>query len=106
MEWLSQNALWILFAVGMIVLMRRGGMMCGMGRHRHGFDGGSKHPDEIPRDPVTGHPVDKDKALVSIFQGTPIYSNRKAHVPSSRKIHSNSHITKLTTTMGAAADSH
>lgn len=69
MEWLSQNALWILFAVGVIVLMRRGGMMCGMGRHRHGFGGGSKHPDEIPRDPVTGNPVDKDKALVSIFQG-------------------------------------
>ncbi len=34
MSWLSQNWIWILLALGMVFMMRRGGMGCGMG-HAH-----------------------------------------------------------------------
>lgn len=69
MEWLSQNAIWILLAIGLVLMMRRGGMGCGMGGRHHGRGGGHVHQDESPHDPVTGRQVDKDKALTSVFQG-------------------------------------
>ena len=61
MNWLSQNWVWILFVIVMVVMMRRGGMGCGMGHAHHGprddqkaGDGGkpgdssAKKPDEAP----------------------------------------------------------
>lgn len=69
MEWLLQNGLWILLAIGLIILMRRGGGVCGLGGHRHGQD---MKPDEQagnPQDPVTGHEVDKDSTLRFAYQG-------------------------------------
>jgi len=36
MQWLSQNGVWLLLAIGFMLLMHRGGMGCGMRTHRHG----------------------------------------------------------------------
>lgn len=69
MEWLSQNGLWILLAVGLIILMRRGGGVCGLGGHRHGSDSSPDDQTNNPQDPVTGHAVNKDKALRFAYQG-------------------------------------
>lgn len=35
MQWLSQNWIWIVFAIGIVLLMRRGGLGCGMKGHHH-----------------------------------------------------------------------
>ena len=42
MEWLSQNWFWLVFGIGLVLMMRRGGAggCCGSG---HG--GGDKHPE-------------------------------------------------------------
>lgn len=65
MEWLSQNAIWILLAIGLVFLMCRGGMGCGIGGHGHH----DRRPGpESPRDPVTGQQVDKTRALTSVFR--------------------------------------
>lgn len=37
MEWVSQNWIWIAFAVGIFLLMRSSGLRCGMG-HGHSRD--------------------------------------------------------------------
>ena len=42
MNWLSQNWLWILLAIGVVFMMRRGGMGCGMGHAHHGPQEGNK----------------------------------------------------------------
>ena len=58
-EWLSQNWIWIAFAVGFILLMRRGGIGCGMG-HRHSRhvqpigDHGDGEPPSTTGSPVSG----------------------------------------------------
>lgn len=69
MQWLSQNAIWLLLVVGLVFLMRRGGMGCGMGGHRHDAGGGHSHQEDSPHDPVTGRPVDRAKALTLTYQG-------------------------------------
>lgn len=84
MAWLTQNWYWILLALGVFLLMRRGGMGCGMGGHRrapnepgshqHGqANGPTTHLDGPARDPVNGHPVDQAHALTSIFDGQTYY---------------------------------
>jgi YHS domain-containing protein len=73
MEWLSQDWLWILLALAVFVLMRRGGMSCGMGGFRREPH---EHPSREagpPRDPVNGHSVDPTHALTSIFDGRTYY---------------------------------
>ena len=68
MQWLSQNGLWILATVVVLLLMRRGGMGCGMGGHHHGGHG-QAGADSAAQDPVTGNPVDTRTALTSVHQG-------------------------------------
>src|SRR5581483_8827174 len=69
MQWLTENWVWILFAVGIFLLMRRGGMGCGMGMQQHGMHGDSREEGE-PHDPVSKRAVDPNKALSSVFRGT------------------------------------
>lgn len=82
MEWLSRNWVWVVLALGVFYMMRRGGMgsrmggMGGMGGHRHTSDGQQDQQipeDRTPRDPVNGHVLDTTKALSSVFDGTTYY---------------------------------
>jgi YHS domain-containing protein len=50
-------------------LMRRGGMACGMGSHRHAANDLSTQERGRPRDPVNGHPVSNANAVTSVFEG-------------------------------------
>jgi len=75
MEWLSRNWVWIVLALGVFYMMRRGGMG-GMGGHRHASDGQQDQripEDRTPRDPVNGHALDTTHALTSVFDGTTYY---------------------------------
>lgn len=81
MQWLSQNWLWIVFAIGVFLLMRRGGMACGMG-HGRSNDGGkesSHHHDANTTldnqaiDPVDGQGVDPSNAINTMYQGRMYY---------------------------------
>lgn len=84
MQWLSQNWIWIVFAIGVFLLMRRGGIGCGMGHGRsHGTDGHAHHqqessdrptnPDSRPKDPVNGEIVNSDTAVNAMYQGRLYY---------------------------------
>ncbi len=76
MQWLSQNWLWIILAIGIFLLMRRGGMRHG---HSHGNDGHAQQdrerdgphadPHTRPKDPVNGEIVNPETALNSMYQG-------------------------------------
>ena len=50
MDWLSQNWIWIVVAIGFVLLMRRGGMGCSMGHGGHG--GGQNEPSTDPQKPA------------------------------------------------------
>ncbi|TDR77839.1 YHS domain-containing protein [Paludibacterium purpuratum] len=69
MQWLSQYGIWILLAAFVLMSLRRGGMGCGMGGHRHGHHG-QAGGDSSVKDPVTGNPVDTRTALTSMHQGS------------------------------------
>jgi YHS domain-containing protein len=69
MQWLSQYGIWILLAVGLLLLMRRGGMACGMGSHGHMAHDRSTHADGGPLDAVNGHSIKSENALTSVFEG-------------------------------------
>jgi YHS domain-containing protein len=82
MEWLLQNWIWIVFAVGLLLLMRRGGMACGMGRGRSHGDDTQAHqhpgdapqaPDRGPKDSVSSAIVNSATALHSMYQGRMYY---------------------------------
>lgn len=81
MEWLTQNWMWILFAVGVLLLLRRGAMGCahaGGGQchsHRHDAPQGSQDgaPPAQAVDPVSGRPVDPRTAVASLHRGMPVY---------------------------------
>jgi YHS domain-containing protein len=88
MDWLTQNWVWILLAVGAVWMFSRGGMAgCGMGGHggHAGHDGGAA-PDgdssgtrsdgsaaaTIPEkalDPVSGHEVLTAHAVSAVYRG-------------------------------------
>ena len=68
MQWLSQNAIWILLAVGFLFMARRGGMGC-CGGHAHGGPHRPGQDQRTARDPVSGNPVDTRQALTSMHQG-------------------------------------
>lgn len=88
MDWLAQNWVWILLAVGAVWMVGRGGMAgCGMGGHGgHAGHGGGAGPDglssdaarrggvatTIPEkalDPVSGHEVLTAHARGAAYQG-------------------------------------
>jgi YHS domain-containing protein len=85
MQWLTQNWIWIVFAIGIFLFMRRGGMGGGMGHGRHGGghaengqhgSGGAEQkndPDSGPKDPVSGERVNPEGATNSMFQGRLYY---------------------------------
>lgn len=81
MNWLAQNWVWIVVAVGLIWMMRRGGMPgCGMGHAHHG--GGTSGTDSgappveksgSATDPVSGKAVDTQHAITSYHGGRVYY---------------------------------
>lgn len=79
MEWLSQNWAWLIFVVGVFMLMRQGGMGCGMGRghtndgSNRQTDGGNSGPAAHLKDPVSGADVNQDTAVNSMYQGRVYY---------------------------------
>lgn len=87
MEWLSQNWILVVFAVGVLLLMRRAGMgrgHAGGGHHRRGAshdnhrDGGRgggapTGPPAHVTDPVSGRTVDPRSGIASAYRGAPIY---------------------------------
>ena len=77
MQWLAQNWIWIVFAIGILLLMRRGGIGCGMGGHGHAH-GASRHEeqhhvDTRPKDPVSGEEVNPETAVNAMYQGRVFY---------------------------------
>lgn len=42
MNWLLQNSVWIVVVIALLVMMRRGGLGCGMGHAGHGSHDESK----------------------------------------------------------------
>lgn len=84
MDWLLQNWLWILLALGAILLFRRGRHhgLRGLGHGHHGRSGGahdhsdhSVHPTnpETATDPVTHKDVSTEHAVTSVHQGRIYY---------------------------------
>lgn len=81
MEWLTQNWIWLLLLVGVVFMMRRGGMGCGhMGGHsRHGVqtppesEPGSRADTAALTDPVSGQAVDPGRAVSSAHRGRIYY---------------------------------
>jgi hypothetical protein len=68
MNWLSQNWIWLVFVIGILFMMRRGGMGCRMGHARSGqgeLTRGHEHgePPATTRDPVSGKAVDAAAAI-------------------------------------------
>jgi YHS domain-containing protein len=79
MEWLSQNWAWLIFVVGVFMLMRQGGMGCGMGLG-HANDGpnpqtggADRDQNTRPKDPVNGEFVNPETAVNSMYQGRVYY---------------------------------
>lgn len=74
MQWLAQNWIWIVFAIGVLLLMRRGGMGHG---HSHGNDGPAQHHgdsgDRQSKDPVSGEEVNPETAVNVMYQGHVYY---------------------------------
>lgn len=77
MAWLGQNWISILLVIGVIFMMRGGGMGCGpsAGIHHH-----SKNSESVPQpksesniDPIDGQPVDTQAAVTSVYQGRIYY---------------------------------
>ncbi|MDP1692183.1 MAG: YHS domain-containing protein [Burkholderiaceae bacterium] len=81
MEWLTQNWIYLLLLLGVILFMRFGGMGCGIGGRRahraHGPEqpGAADRPVEpaTPTDPVSRRTVDPKTALATIYQGRAYY---------------------------------
>ncbi len=95
MEWLTQNWIFVIGAIGLFWLMRRGGMGCGHGggdhhrrtahdghddQHRTHDDGGSPaQPPAQIMDPVSGQPIDPRTAVASVHRGAPVYFASRAN---------------------------
>lgn len=83
MQWLVQNWIWVLLAVGFFFMMRRGG--CGMGGGMKGHENHAGHGGEMPHhadenqsadsaiDPVNKATLDIATALTSVYQGKTYY---------------------------------
>lgn len=84
MQWLTENWIWLVFAIGIFLLMRQGGMGCGMGihpNHRH-HDLDTDDKSDSPVDPVSGEHVQANQALNTQYHGRTYYfassANREA----------------------------
>ncbi len=82
MQWFSQNWIWIVFAIGIFLLIRRGGMGCGMGHghphHQRESNDRPTNPDSSPKDPVNGAIVNPESAVNAMYQERVYYfSSRK-----------------------------
>ncbi len=79
MEWLAQNWIWIVFAIGIFLLMRHGGIGHGFGGHSHHSHHSHEDYDRTDdmdrrlKDPVSGEPVDPERAINSTYQGRVYY---------------------------------
>jgi YHS domain-containing protein len=78
MEWLLRNWIWIFFAVGVFLLMRRGGLACGMGHGGHAQtprDSADQiaNSDNGPKDPISGARVNSEGSVNSMYQGRLYY---------------------------------
>lgn len=81
MSWLMQNWIWIVVAIAVVLLMRRGGLAgCGMGHGHHGGSHGgstgSTGGEDAPRtatDPVSGKEVSTQHAVTSYYGGRVYY---------------------------------
>ena len=90
MEWITQNWLLIVFGIGLVMRMRRGGMGCGghgSGSHHRGAGHAGQHDANVhgshgdaatgatlpATDPVSGRSVDPLQAIASIHRGAPVY---------------------------------
>lgn len=80
MDWLTQNALWIVLGIGVVLLFRRLGMGGGGHHHRHSYDRGndvvhSPHPSDATSavDPVTGVQIPTEHATTSVYRGRVYY---------------------------------
>jgi YHS domain-containing protein len=83
MQWLTQNWLWILLAVGFFFMMRRGG--CGMGVGMKGHESHGDHGSQMPHlteesksadtaiDPVNKVTLKITDALTSVYHGKVYY---------------------------------
>lgn len=74
MNWVSENWIWLVFVIGILFMMRRGGMGCGMGHVRSGrgeSTGGHEHgePPATTSDPVSGEAVDSAAAVRLVYRG-------------------------------------
>lgn len=74
MQWLSQYWIWIVFAVGILLLMRRGGFGFGMGHGSHSRSSSDtadqiRDSDSRPVDPVNGELVSSALDVNSMYQG-------------------------------------
>lgn len=77
MDWLSKNWVWIVFALGVFLMLGRGNLgRLGPGRHFAG-PGGVRDDmpdrDDRPKDPVSGDLVSPDGAINSTYQGHTYY---------------------------------
>jgi len=82
--WLTQNWIWIVLAVLVFVMLRRGGMGCGP-RHAHQGHAHQGHADNISSrpqmpdraavhlDPVTGNAARTSPPITSYFGDRPYY---------------------------------
>lgn len=77
MQWLAQNWIWIVFAIGVLLLMRRSGMRHG---HSRGNDGPTLHhedsrdrDDSQSKDPVSGERINPETAVNVLYQGRVYY---------------------------------
>ena len=81
MDWLTQNWIYLLLLVGVILFMRFGGMGCGFGgRHAHPAPGPKQQDAEDapiesspPTDPVSRRTVDPTTAVATMYQGRAYY---------------------------------
>ena len=85
MDWLLQNWVWIVLALGAVWMFRRGGLAgCGMGSHggHGGHEGQSAPGGGVPPsadtaakaiDPVSGHEVLTAHGLTAAYQGRILY---------------------------------
>ncbi|MDX8378590.1 MAG: YHS domain-containing protein [Gallionella sp.] len=83
MQWLTQNGVWILLAVGFFYMMRRGG--CGMGGGMKGHESHGDQGSQMPHhgeqnkfsgaeiDPVNKATLDSATALTAVYHGKIYY---------------------------------